>query len=241
MKPDRATATAVGLIFAYNYAVNRLMHESTHIPSNIAIASLLTELARREGLGWEDLGLDPDALVSGAALGVAVALPVSTIVGTAATSAATREVFVEDRITNTSRGEAMYHAILRIPLATALGEEMIFRGALYALFRRNHSKFKAAVMSSALFGIWHILPTIDSLNGGNSMGSGRTRRMAALLGTVLATGLAGLGFIVLREKGRSIATPVVVHGTINVVAFLAGRRAGRRAERIATGGTSKGL
>lgn len=235
MKPDRATATAVGLIFAYNYAVNRLIHESTHIPSNIAIASLLTELARREGLDWDDLGLDPGSLASGSALGTAVALPVGAIVGAAATSAATREVFVEDRITDTSRGEAMYHAILRIPLATALGEELIFRGALYALFRRNHSKFKAALMSSALFGIWHILPTIDSLNGGNSMGSSRIRRMATLIGTVVSTGLAGLGFVALREKGRSIATPVVVHGAINVVAFLAGRRAGR----VATGGTSK--
>ncbi|RIK09955.1 MAG: hypothetical protein DCC49_05040 [Acidobacteria bacterium] len=235
MKPDRATATAIGLIFAYNYAVNRLIHESTHIPSNIAIASLLTELARREGLDWDDLGLDPGSIASGAALGGAVALPVGAIAGAAATSAATREVFIEDRITRTSRGEAMYHALLRIPLATALSEEMIFRGALYALFRRNHSKIRAALMSSALFGIWHILPTIDSLNGGNSMGSRKTRRIAALLGTVVSTGIAGLGFVALRERGRSIAAPVVVHATINVVAFLAGRKAGR----IATAGTSR--
>lgn len=241
MKPRSATAGAVALTLAYNYAVNRVIHESTHIPSNIAVASLLIKLARREGADWSDLGLEVDEIGGGLRTGALFAVPVLAAVGAMTTSASTREVFVEDRITRTSRGEAMYHALLRIPLATALGEELIFRGALYGMFRRDHSKFNAALLSSAVFGLWHVLPTIDSLDGGNSMGNSRTRRTLALVGTVLATTVAGMGFVALRERGRSVATPAVVHATLNVAAFLAGRRAGRRPSGKPTGGTSRAL
>ena len=45
---------------------------------------------------------------------------------------------------------------------TALAEELIL-GPLFGLFKRNHSQWTALAMSSAVFGLWRITPTMDSI------------------------------------------------------------------------------
>lgn len=52
----------------------------------------------------------------------------------------------------------------RIPRGTALGEEAMFRGALLGLFLRRHTRPTAVLASSTRFGLWHVLPTLDTLD-----------------------------------------------------------------------------
>ena len=57
-----------------------------------------------------------------------------------------------------SRRRAAYDVAIRIPLGTALPEELIFRGALFAVLSRSRDRLTAALISSMLFGFWHLGP-----------------------------------------------------------------------------------
>jgi uncharacterized protein len=144
---------------------------------------------------------------------------------------ATRELFVDRRVTDVSRSEAVYHLALRIPLATALAEELLFRGALLALLRQRRPPVAAVLVTSLLFGAWHVLPTIDHYRG-NPTGAlvadaGRGQQLA-VLATMLSTTAAGGVFVWLRLRSRSVLAPVLAHAAVNMSAYLAGRRLGRR-------------
>ena len=75
---------------------------------------------------------------------------------------------------------------VRIPVATALSEEIMFRSALHALFARAHSLRTTLTWTSFLFGLWHILPTLDTFEGNPAskivQNPGRARPMLAALG-----------------------------------------------------------
>jgi uncharacterized membrane protein len=58
---------------------------------------------------------------------------------------------------------ALLAALVVVPLGTVLPKELAFRGLLLALLGRGHGVRAAALMSSGLFGLWHVLP---SLGGG---------------------------------------------------------------------------
>jgi membrane protease YdiL (CAAX protease family) len=120
----------------------------------------------------------------------------------------------------------LYHLFARIPFATAMAEEVIFRSALVGIFSRRRSPFVAAALSSALFGAWHILPTIDRLHtnpGASAMHSHDSRRQALGVAAVVgATAVAGMGFCWLQWRSRSVVAPIVVHAAVNGAGLLAG-------------------
>jgi membrane protease YdiL (CAAX protease family) len=89
-------------------------------------------------------------------------------------------------------------------------------------------------VSSALFGCWHILPTLDTLALnplGETVGGNPARTGGTVLASVAVTALAGLGFSWLRFRGDSVVAPVVVHAALNSSAFAAGRLVARSARR----------
>jgi uncharacterized protein len=233
--PDIAEIGAVALTAAYNVALNRHLPEAAHLPANLAASGALLLLARRAGVGVGDLGLAPEAAGVGVLTGLAVAVGVAGAVVVGAAFPTTRRFFVDETVRDRSTAELTYHALLRIPIATALGEELVFRAALLGLFGRGRTPGIAIAVSSGLFGLWHILPTLDSLEArqpapnppGVGMGSGVGRRTAGraaiVAGVVVATAGAGAAFAALRLRSRSILTPAVAHATLNVAAMLAAR------------------
>ena len=144
------------------------------------------------------------AVVAGGAVVAAAALP------------ATRELFRDRRLSGVGRAEAAYQVAVRIPLATALAEELMFRGALLALFRRRRSTAAAVLWTSLLFGAWHVLPTIDDYPG-SPAGAG-----------------AGAGLAWLRLRSGSVLAPALAHAALNVSAYLAGRRLLARGDGVIT-------
>ena len=67
------------------------------------------------------------------------------------------------RLTDASVGGLIYQTAVRIPLGTALFEELLFRGLLYGAFLRVSGHRGAILGSSAVFGVWHVRPTHDLL------------------------------------------------------------------------------
>ncbi len=71
-------------------------------------------------------------------------------------------------------------ALVVIPLVTVIPEEFAFRGVLWGLLRRQSGQRVATGVSSALFGLWHVLPAMAGCgptsrwraSGGRSRGNG---------------------------------------------------------------------
>ena len=235
--PDLVEIGAVAMTAAYNVALNRHLPDATHLPANLAASGALLLLAHHAGLGIDDLGLGPDVAGTGVRTGLAIAAGVAGAVVVGAAFPPTRRFFVDEAVRDHTTAQFAYHALLRIPIATALGEELVFRSALLGLFGRGRAPRVAVAMSSGLFGLWHILPTIESMAmpepapGG---ASGATRRQTAgraaiVAGVVVATAGAGAAFAAIRLRSRSILTPAVVHTTLNVAAMVAARAVSRPA------------
>ncbi len=240
--PDLAELGAVALTGAYNVALNRHLPQMTHLPANLAASGVLLLVARRAGLGLDDLGLAPDAAATGVRTGLAVAAGAAVVVVAGAAFPPTRRFFVDEKVRDHSTAELTYHTLLRIPIATALGEELVFRSALLGLFGRGRSSQVAVAASSALFGLWHILPTLESLGASGTPassaalppGSGSSRRARAarlgiVAGVVVATAGAGAAFATLRLRSRSVLAPVVAHAALNAATLLAARAVSRAA------------
>jgi hypothetical protein len=135
-------------------------------------------------------------------------------------------VLRDERARGGGTRHVLFETLVRIPLGTALPEEVIFRGSLLGLFTQRHSPAVAASMSSILFGVWRVLPTLRTLplNPAGARVHGNPMRTAGVvLATVTATTLAGYGLAWLRFRSVSIAAPVVAHASLNGAAYLAAR------------------
>jgi uncharacterized protein len=227
--PGRSEAAAVSLTAAANILVNRLPMRA-YLPANLGAAALLTWFARREGASWSDMGMDPGRLGTGVRWGAAAAIPIAGVVGLGVALPASRRLFVDHEMGEASPGELLYHTLVRIPLGTAFAEEILFRGALLGIFERRHSRRVADAASGVLFGMWHVVPTLDRIRRGSASGlvSETRPNVAAVGGVVLVTMAAGYGLAWLRDRSGSIAAPVVAHAVLNGVALLGAWAVSRR-------------
>ena len=226
-------------VLAYNAAINRAVPAPAYVPSNLTAAGLSVLAARRWRVPPADLGLRPDRVARGLRVGLAAAVPVAAGVAAAAVVPATRRFLVDDeRGRAGGAGHVLYHSLVRIPLGTALAEETIFRGALLGVLLQRHSRVRAAAVSSLLFGVCHVLPTLDTLRlnpVGDRVGDDPVRVGGAVLGSVLVTAAAGAGFAWLRFRADSVVAPAVAHASVNCLAFLGARLVARRAEITQSG------
>jgi uncharacterized protein len=224
-------AVGVAVLAVHNVAVHRLLPAPADAALNLVTAAGLTAFARRAGCSRADLGIDPGDAASGLRTGLGAAALAGGAVALGAALPATRRFFHDRRVGGAGRREAAYHLAVRIPLATALAEELQFRGALLALLRRRRSPAAAALWTSLLFGASHVLPTIAHYHGNPvsylAVHPGRGRPLT-VLATTLSTTAAGGAFAWLRLRSGSVLAPALAHAAVNVSAYLAGRRAVRR-------------
>jgi membrane protease YdiL (CAAX protease family) len=185
---------------------------------------VLIAVARWSGLSWDLMGLRLDRVAAGAKVGVAAAGIVLGLVAVGILVSPVREYFADDRFIGEGWGEMLYQTLVRIPIGTAVFEEVVFRGVLLGFFLQRTTVWKAATLSSVLFGLWHILPTFDSIdtNPGGELLDGWLAVTAAVVGSVLVTGMAGYLFTWLRLRANSLLAPILAHFAINSVAYAAG-------------------
>lgn len=173
------------------------------------------------GLDRADLGLERRDAARGLAYGAALWGVVALVLVAAAALPATRDSLQDDG-TIVSTGAMLRRTLIVIPLGTALLEEAAFRGVLLGLFAKRTSIWRAAIVSSVLFGLWHIPPTINSADGSGAIGdASRSGGSTALVvvGVVVAMTAAGMVFCWLRIRSRSLVAPFVAHWWINATAF----------------------
>ena len=221
------------ILLVHNLLVHRALRPPADAALSLASAIILPAFALRTGCSPAELGLDRADLSRGLKTGSIAAACCSTGIGIAASLPSMRKFFLDGRLKRMSLGETLYHASIRIPVATALAEEIMFRSALHALFARAHSLRTTLTWTSLLFGFWHILPTLDTFDESPASkiveNPGRTRPIAAL-GFAGATAGAGLFFSCLRLRSRSVAASVLTHAAINVAGLVSARVLVERAD-----------
>ncbi|GII29533.1 CPBP family intramembrane glutamic endopeptidase [Planotetraspora mira] len=248
MKGIDPLVTSLGVLAGANVLNNRVAERWAPVTSAVATAALLG-VARREGLTWPALGFE--RAERGARIGGLLAAGVAAVYAAGIALPRTRPLFHDERALALSRGRLLEEILVQVPVGTVLLEEVAFRGVLPALLARRCSSRTALAGSAALFGLWHVLPSMDMARANPALGgmasdptvltagpagsagltAGRRPATARVVaGTVVSTAAAGVLFHELRRRGGLLA-PSLFHLATNSFGYVAARVAARVASR----------
>jgi membrane protease YdiL (CAAX protease family) len=199
---------------------------ASYVPGNVAATALLLAAARSVGLGWQELGLDRRRLRDGLRWGAPGSAAVAAGYTVALSVTGLRPLLRDARIAGVGGGEIAYQVLIRIPLGTVLWEETAFRGVQLAALLRVLPPRAAIGTSAAVFGIWHIRPTLNAA-AANGLAPGPLGRTVAALGGCGVTAAAGVFFTHLRLRSGSLLAPVLLHGAMNCLGLVAAAAAHR--------------
>jgi membrane protease YdiL (CAAX protease family) len=190
-----------------------------YLPLNLALAIGLLWVARRSGAGPDDLGTRASTLRRGLAFGAVLGLAAAALIAAAAAIPATRGWFEDERAGGIGVAGLLYQVVLRIPVGTALFEEVAFRGVLLGLGRRAWGRRAGAWASAVLFGLWHLAPA-GAVADANTTAAGVPLPVVLAL-AVVSTTAAGLVLTSVRDRAGSLAAPAALHAAVNAAAFTA--------------------
>lgn len=176
------------------------------------------------GLSANSVGFNRD-FSSGVLVGAGMGLVPVVAVALLLVSERARPVLADARLRGTRGWKAVYLTVVKIPLGTALVEEVAFRGVLLALLQ-PHGSLVAALVSSAAFGAWHVRPALNRLLAGNPGAARGARRHAVVTAVVLTFG-AGMLFVFVRFVSGNLGVPIGLHAAVNSGAAVVGLTAHR--------------
>lgn len=202
----RDLAIAVGAMTAYALLRRFALPGAWHFTANVAMTIGLLGSARAARMSAPELGIARRDVRTGLRWGGAAFGVISAVLAIGAAIPATREFF-EDDGADVGAGAMLRRALVVIPIGTVVFEEVAFRGVLLGLAHRSLPPRRAAVVVSVLFGLWHAPPLLDE-------------GIVSVVGTVAATTVAGLGFVWLRVRSRSLVAPMMAHLATNSTAFV---------------------
>jgi membrane protease YdiL (CAAX protease family) len=130
--------------------------------------------------------------------------------------------FLHDSRAQISGGRLLYEIGVSIVLLTAIPEEFAFRGVLLGSALRMWGPWRASLVTSALFGLWHIAPTLHTMSDNREFAGAAAHtggQVLLVLGSVAVTFVAGLAFCWLRLRSRSLIAPVMAHVATNGLAL----------------------
>ncbi len=188
----------------------------------LCLVGLLAVVAWLAGLRLDDLGLASSSWAAGLrwGLGAAALLAASYLAALAITPL--RSSVAE--VAAPTWSAAMVSALILIPLGTVIHEEFAFRGVLFGLLNRRSGRRIAVLGSSAVFGLWHIVPApaAGPTNAAmaDAVGEGFGGTALRLAGTVLVTGLGGIVLCELRVRSGSLVAPILLHWAVNAGGVL---------------------
>jgi membrane protease YdiL (CAAX protease family) len=167
------------------------------------------------GLSWEELGLARAKVGSGFRVGVLAALVVAAAIFVLVAVPWSRSYFQTDRVAADSTAERFLEPLVFIPIGTVVFEEVIFRGVLLGVLLRSGPRRRAVVVSSALFGLWHLPPAFSDASG-----KGTAEAVGVIVGTIAVTTVAGVLFAWLRIRSGSLVAPILGHIATNSFAYV---------------------
>lgn len=196
-------------------------HNGRHLapdPHNDLVASVVT-VAGAGAAAWWLLGRVD--LLAGVGAAIAWTLGAGLLAGIV-TLAAIRSrrvgrLVADRRMAAMASGEFAVHVSVRIPVLTALAEEVVHRGLVWWALEAAAGPGWALWGSTAVFALGHVqVAREQAVREGRDVG----RWVAA---TIAATSIAGLGLGLLRLWTGGIWAGVGVHAAVNMVLAFGGR------------------
>jgi membrane protease YdiL (CAAX protease family) len=209
-----AMMLSLSVMAGANVAANRLPAASVLI--GLALTGALAGIARGSRLRAGDLGLARATWPAGLRWGGICAAVVAVGYGVALLIPATR-----DMVAGPSLGWplTLLAVFVVIPLGTVVPEEFAFRGVVWGLLRRRSGPRVATLVSSGLFGVWHVAPALAGGAANEAMtgvlGGGAVGLVLRVVGTVVFTGVAGVLLCELRARSDSLLAPMLMHWAVN--------------------------
>jgi membrane protease YdiL (CAAX protease family) len=216
-----ATAVTVTALAVLN-VLKHSMPSASVVLGATATAGLLA-IARASGLTWAQLGLSPDRIRHGLVWGLGAIGAVGAVYLVGVALPVTRTAFLDARY-QLEASDALKTALVVIPIGTVLFEEIAFRSVLWGMLKRHMSTTRTIVVSSALFGLWHILPSLDfaEAHGLGDPDTSPAATAAVVLGTVLFTAAGGAVAGELRRRSGSVLASAGMHWATNGLGVLFG-------------------
>lgn len=229
-------ALVIVVLLVINIVNNRIAPDSHYLLWSFASSLILLALGLLDGNTFTDMGLGWTHYLSGLIwAGICIgAVTFAYVVGIIFRP--TRKAFRDERHTELSGGRLAFHALLEVPFGTVLLEEIAFRAVLFSMLARRYGLVWGIVLSSILFGLWHVLPSIGSHEQnpalGSVVGKGLRGNIFAIALSVLMTTLAGFAFCALRLLSGSVLAPMGLHWATNGLGYAFSWAIIRRTRRV---------
>ena len=212
---------AVVLVVAVLVLTNLLNHlwlRRLSVVTGPVVAVLLVLVGKLSGLSWTELGMGKRSIVTGLVWAVAAVLLVALGYAVALALPFAHRAAPSPPSTRT----AVYAALVEVPFATVLLEEVAFRGVLWGLLDAEYGAWAATGVSALLFGLWHVAGALED------DGVGRPAWLAGswwgatlwVAGTVLFTAAAGVLFAGVRVLSGSVFAAMGLHWATNGLGSL---------------------
>ncbi len=213
----------IGLLIALNVVNNRVAPNSHFLLWALGGSIMFLAIGLLDGCTFTDMGLSWHYWLRGAIWGAGCILAVTLVYLIGATTTKGRDAFHDERNAHMSGSRFAFQALLEVPFGTVLLEEIAFRSVLFAMLARRYGLLWALVVSSVLFGLWHILPSIGTHEANPALGSvagqGLRGNIIAVALSVLTTTIAGGLFVGLRLISGSVLAPMGLHWATNGVGY----------------------
>jgi membrane protease YdiL (CAAX protease family) len=229
---DRELLGALGILALANVTLHRARSPRLQYATGLLMTTSSVALARRAGHECGEIGLHATSVRAGGLWGAVGALAVAGGIGAA--MAAKSPAMLDDRPLAMSAPQVRRYVLVQIPLGTVVPEEVVFRGALPALLRGPRTAaWIPGVVSSLLFGLWHVLPFRALREHNRSTGEVADRygdgvTLAAHTAAMTAAGVALYG---IRRRAGHVIAPAMTHYAANALGFLGARWAGTHWQR----------
>ncbi len=226
----------IAVLLVINVINNRVAPNSHYLLWSFASSLLLLALGLLDGNSFTEMGLSWKYYLSGLIWAGLCIGAVTLVYVFGIIYKPTRKAFRDERHAELSGGRLAFHALLEVPFGTVLLEEIAFRAVLFSMLARRYGLVWGIVLSSILFGLWHVLPSIGSHEQNPALGSvvGRGRRgnIFAIALSVLTTTAAGFVFCALRLLSGSVLAPMGLHWATNGLGYAFSWAIIRRTRRI---------
>lgn len=214
----------IAFMVAINVVNNRIAPQTHFLLWAFGSSVVLIAIGLLDGNSWTDMGLSWRFGLSGLFwAGLTIAL-VTIAYAIASSFKKTRQAFHDERYAQMSGGRLVFQTLLEVPFGTVLMEEIAFRAVLFSMLARRYGVIWGLVISSLLFGLWHILPSIGTHESnpalGGVAGEGRKGNVIAVALSVLTTTVAGVIFVGLRLVSGSILGPMGLHWATNGLGYF---------------------
>ncbi|MGZ4492242.1 MAG: CPBP family intramembrane glutamic endopeptidase [Nocardioidaceae bacterium] len=216
----RCFALGVAVLVVFNLARSFGLLGPPVVSSSVLTAAMIV-VAWASGATRGDLGLGRADVGPGVRYGVA-AFGVVLLVLLVAAALPWTNAFLHDSRAAISGPRLVFRLLVSITLLTAIPEELAFRGVLLGSALHLWRPWRASVVTSVLFGLWHIAPTLRTMRDNAAVSSASTTLLgqgAVVLGAVGATFAAGVAFCWLRLRSRSLVAPILAHIATNGLAL----------------------